>query len=119
MQGGVFLLSAGDFSTLRNDSYLNVKCRKRVPQPMGGCAVIMGSIVPFVGMDYGVFSLLFLHKGRDSVLIHQGPFHYFSKKILSALQACGFFLRNSLLHHRQISGDSLEKKRKNGGAALC
>lgn len=80
MQGGVFLLSAGDFSTLRNDSYLNVKCRKRVPQPMGGCAVIMGSIVPFVGMDYGVFSLLFLHKGRDSVLIHQGPFHYFSKK---------------------------------------
>lgn len=47
---------------------------------MGGCAVIMGSIVPFVGMDYGVFSLLFLHKGRDSVLIHQGPFHYFSKK---------------------------------------
>ena len=35
MQGGVFLLAAGDFLTVRNDSYLNVKCRKRVPQPMG------------------------------------------------------------------------------------
>lgn len=35
MQEGVFLLSAGNFSMLRNDSYLNVKCRKRVPQPMG------------------------------------------------------------------------------------
>ena len=30
--------------------------------------------------DYGLFSISFLHKGRDSVLIHQGTLRYFSKK---------------------------------------
>lgn len=30
--------------------------------------------------DYGLFSISFLHKGRDSVLIQQGTLRYFSKK---------------------------------------
>ena len=35
MRGGVFLLSASDFPKGANDSYLDAKCRKRMPQPMG------------------------------------------------------------------------------------
>ena len=35
MQGGVFLLSAGDVPMLWNDSYLDLKRRNRVPQPLG------------------------------------------------------------------------------------
>lgn len=80
IQESFFRQLADDFPMYRNDSYLHVKYRKRMPQPMGGCAVIMGSTVPLVGMDYGVFSLLFLHKERDSVLIHQGTLRYFSEK---------------------------------------
>jgi len=62
-----------------------------------------------------IISLLFLHKERALAMIHQGTLRYFPKKILSALRACGFFPGNSLLHHRQISRDRLEKKEKKLG----
>lgn len=34
------MLSAGDFWKCGNCRYLDVKCRKRMPQHMGGCVVI-------------------------------------------------------------------------------
>ena len=64
IQEGFLELSANDFPRCRNDSYLNLKCCNRMPQPIGGCVVIMGSPVPLVEMDYGLFSISFLHKGR-------------------------------------------------------
>lgn len=47
MQGGVFLMSAGDFPEGEDDSYLNLKCCKRMPQPMGGYAVSLGWITAY------------------------------------------------------------------------
>lgn len=72
MQGGFFLLSADDFPEGENDSYLNLKCRKRMPQLVGGNAIL--------SFDYGVFSLLFLHKDRLRPADNQEPLALFLKK---------------------------------------
>ena len=44
-------------------------------------------------IDYGVFSLVFLHKDRLQPLFIQGAFHYFPKKILSAPAGRAVFSR--------------------------
>ena len=112
-----------------------------MPQRVGEGVVIRQSVVPLVGSapalpcrwafpqeaetyrflrgDYGLFSLVFPHEERYKPLIHQGTLRYFPKKNPERpCRACGFFTKNSLLHHPLISRNCLEKKRKNGGAAL-
>lgn len=44
-----FPADADDFLAVENDSYLNLKYCNRMPQPLGGCAVIGESVVPLVG----------------------------------------------------------------------
>lgn len=49
MEHRSFPADADDFPRGRNDSYIDVKCCNRMPQPLGGCAVIGESVVPLVG----------------------------------------------------------------------
>ena len=47
MERRSFPADADNFLRGRNDSYLNLKCRKRMPQLVGGCAVSLGWITAY------------------------------------------------------------------------